>query len=128
MWDAVVVFTTWSVAFSVTREITLPTQALDEDSGPGPVAFPRTDEIRARVTLTPLPPTTPSRESNLVRRGEPIAGGGAGVGCSRAAARRYVGVARMTHGRPYQLNVRRSASNAVSPRPGSMSSRLVRPL
>ena len=32
----------------------------------------RADEIRARVTLTPLPLASPSRDSNLVRRGEPV--------------------------------------------------------
>jgi hypothetical protein len=37
---------------------------------PGPVI--REDEIRARVTLTPLPPVAPSRESNTVRRGGPV--------------------------------------------------------
>jgi hypothetical protein len=71
MWDGTVVFTTSEVAFTQIRELTLPPQALDEDRGPG---IPRTDETWARVTLTPLPPTPPGRESNLVRRGEPVGG------------------------------------------------------
>ena len=68
VWDGVVVFTTAQVAFTRSHEITLPSGVLDED--PGPVI--RADEIRARVTLTPLPLESPSRDSNLVRRGEPV--------------------------------------------------------
>ena len=65
VWDGVVVFTTSQVAFTQTREVTLPSSILDEDPGP----MIREDEIRARVTLIPLPPVSPSRDSNLVRRG-----------------------------------------------------------
>jgi hypothetical protein len=65
VWDGVVTFTTSHVAFTQTREITIPSSRLDEDPGPAI----RDDEIRARVTLIPLPPVSPSRDSNLVRRG-----------------------------------------------------------
>ena len=65
VWDGVVVFTTSQVAFTQTREVTLQSSILDED--PGPII--REDEIRARVTLIPLPPASPSRDSNLVQRG-----------------------------------------------------------
>lgn len=68
VWDGVVVFTTSQVAFVRSRERTLPSSILDED--PRPVI--REDEIRARVTLTPLAPVSPSRESNTVRRGGPV--------------------------------------------------------
>jgi hypothetical protein len=68
VWDGVVKFTTSQVAFTQIHEKTLPSGLLDED--PGPVI--QADELRARVTLTPLPPVSPSRESNLVRRGEAI--------------------------------------------------------
>ena len=68
VWDGVVRFTNSQVAFTQSREITVPSAVLDED--PGPVI--REDEIRARVTLTPLPPASPSRDSNLVRRGRPL--------------------------------------------------------
>jgi len=68
IWDGVVVFTTSEVSFVQIREIRLPSSILDED--PGPVI--REDEIRARVTLIPLPPASPSRNSNLVRRGGPV--------------------------------------------------------
>ena len=65
VWDGVVVFSTSQVSFEQTRERTLPSSILDED--PGPII--REDEIRARLTLIPLPPQSLSRESNLVRRG-----------------------------------------------------------
>ena len=68
MWDGTVSFTTSEVAFVRAREVTLPSSTLDED--PGPVI--REDEIRARVTLIPLPPASLSRDSNLVRRGGPV--------------------------------------------------------
>jgi hypothetical protein len=66
IWDGTVVFTTSQVAFTVIREGTLPASALDEDQDQVRALG---DEIRARVTLTPLPPVPPSRESNVVRRG-----------------------------------------------------------
>ena len=47
--------------------ITLPSSALDED--PDPL---QEDEIQARVTLIPLQRASPSRASNLVRRGGPV--------------------------------------------------------
>jgi hypothetical protein len=69
VWDGIVVFAPNSaVSFVRSREITLPSSALDEDPDP-PV---REDEIQARVTLIPLPMASPSRESNVVRRGGPV--------------------------------------------------------
>jgi hypothetical protein len=68
VWDGVVKFTTSQVAFTQSHEITLPSNILDEDPG----IFARVDEIRARVTLFPLPIASPSRDSNLVRRGGPV--------------------------------------------------------
>ena len=65
VWDGVVTFTTAQVAFTQSHEVTLPSAILDEDPGP----FIREDEIRARVSLIPLPPVSPTRQSNLVRRG-----------------------------------------------------------
>ena len=68
IFDGTVVFTTSTVAFTQTRERTVPIAILDEDPG----VFPRPDEIRARVTLTPLAAASPTRDSNLVRRGGPV--------------------------------------------------------
>jgi hypothetical protein len=65
IWDGVAVFTTSQVSFTVTRERRLPAAALDEDTHP---FLPRSDELRARVTLTPLATAAPVRESNLIRR------------------------------------------------------------
>jgi hypothetical protein len=66
-WDGIIQFTLNQGAFEQTREKVLPAQALDEDPHPFLV---RADEIRARVTLTPLPPSGPRpKESNLVVRG-----------------------------------------------------------
>jgi hypothetical protein len=70
LWDGIRVFDGLHVGSSETREKTLPPQALDED--PSPI-FPKVDEIRARVTLTPVLRVV-SRESNLVRRGELVIG------------------------------------------------------
>lgn len=72
IWDGTVVFSNSSVGFTQIHEKTLPSAILNED--PGPVI--RTDEIRARVTLTPLPQASPSAESNLVRRGQRVASNG----------------------------------------------------
>lgn len=68
IWDGVVTFTTSQVSFTQSHERTVPVSLLDEDPGP----FIREDEIRARVTLTPLPAPIPTRDSNLVRRGSPV--------------------------------------------------------
>lgn len=68
IFDGTVVFTTSTVAFTQSHERTVPIAILDEDPGP----FIRPDEIRARVTLTPLAPGSPTRDSNLVRRGQPV--------------------------------------------------------
>lgn len=54
--------------FSRAIQLFLPASALDEDSG----TVLDEDEIRARVTLTPIPT---SRESNLVRMGGPVVNG-----------------------------------------------------
>jgi hypothetical protein len=65
-WDGIVVFTTSQVKFVRSPELpSFAAATLDEDAHP---FVPRSDEIRARVTLTPLPATASSRESNLVRR------------------------------------------------------------
>jgi hypothetical protein len=69
IWDGVVVFTTSQTSFTRIPEKTLPSSILDEDSS-GPVI--KEDEIRAVVTLIPIPPALLSRESNLVRRGGPV--------------------------------------------------------
>jgi hypothetical protein len=68
VFDGTVVFTTSQVAFTQIHEITIPVGILDED--PGPII--RADEIRARVTLTPLQPVSPTRDSNLVKRGDSV--------------------------------------------------------
>jgi hypothetical protein len=68
IFDGNVTFTTSSVAFTQSHERTIPVAILDEDPGP----FIRTDEIRARVTLIPLAAANPARDSNLVRRGQPV--------------------------------------------------------
>jgi hypothetical protein len=70
--DGVVVFTLSQVGFVRSWEKTYDSSVLDED--PGPVI--RRDEIRAVVTLTPIPPTQVAKESNLVTRGGPVLGGG----------------------------------------------------
>ncbi|HEX5882179.1 MAG TPA: hypothetical protein VF468_28265 [Actinomycetota bacterium] len=68
-WDGIVLFTDSQQEFQRIPERTLPAQALDED--PHPFLL-RADEIRARVTLTPLPPDVLFKESNLVVRGGPV--------------------------------------------------------
>jgi hypothetical protein len=59
-----VAFTTSTVAFTRSHERTVPIAILDEDPG----LFIRPDEIRARVTLTPLAPASPTRDSNSSAR------------------------------------------------------------
>lgn len=66
--DGTVVFTNSEVAFTRIPERTFPIGILDEDRGPSI----RTDEILARVTLTPIPQASPREESNVVRRGQPV--------------------------------------------------------
>jgi hypothetical protein len=66
--DGVVVFTTSQAAFQRGPEKQVPRSLLDEDGG----IIARRDELRARVSLVPLPPRTVVRESNLVTRGEPV--------------------------------------------------------
>lgn len=66
--DDVISFSTSAVAIVRIRERTVPIAVLDEDPG----IIPRRDELRARVTLIPLPPGPVVRESNLVTRGGPV--------------------------------------------------------
>jgi hypothetical protein len=63
LFDTTTIFTPTTAHFTRAIQLFLPLSALDEDGG-GP--FHNEDEIRARVTLTPIPT---SRESNLVRVG-----------------------------------------------------------
>ena len=60
--EGTVVFTNTQVRITRIPEKTFPIAILDEDRGP----IIRTDEILARVTLTPLPQASPSRDSNVV--------------------------------------------------------------
>jgi len=53
-------------SFTRAIQVFVPVSLLDEDRG---VVTQEEDEIRARVTLTPVPT---SRESNLIRRGGPV--------------------------------------------------------
>ena len=53
-------------SFTRAIQVFVPVSLLDEDRG---VVTQEDDEIRARVTLTPVPT---HRESNLVRRGVPV--------------------------------------------------------
>jgi len=78
IWDGPIKFTSGQVSFQQIHEKTLPLSVLDEDPSP----FPKRDELRARVTLTPLPPVPPVRDSNLVTRGGP------GTVAERLTARR----------------------------------------
>ena len=66
--DGTVVFTNSQVQFTRIPEKKFPIGILDEDPGP----LIRTDEIQARVTLTALPQASPRRDSNIVRRGQPV--------------------------------------------------------
>jgi hypothetical protein len=63
IFDTTTVFTGNSVHFTRAIQLFLPRSVLDEDNE-GPQI--QEDEIRAKVTLTPIPT---SRESNLVRMG-----------------------------------------------------------
>lgn len=66
--DGIISFSNSQVAIVQIRERNVPLSVLDEDPG----IIPRRDELRARVSLIPLPPRTAVRESNLVTRGGPI--------------------------------------------------------
>ena len=63
IFDTTTVFAGNSVQFTRAIQLFMPRSALDEDNQ-GPMI--QEDEIRAKVTLTPVPT---SRESNLVRLG-----------------------------------------------------------
>ncbi|MPZ06153.1 MAG: hypothetical protein GEU26_07010 [Nitrososphaeraceae archaeon] len=67
IWDGVVGVTTSQVQFVRSPEKLYPSSVLDEDPN-----LIEEDEIRAVVTLTPIPPTPVTKESNLVLRGGPI--------------------------------------------------------
>jgi hypothetical protein len=67
IWDGVVVFTTSQVQFVRSPERLYSSSVLDEDPN-----LIEEDEIRAVVTLTPIPQTPVTKESNLVLRGGPI--------------------------------------------------------
>lgn len=61
--EEIIVFTSNTPHFTRSIQQFVPLTKLDEDAG---IVVLEEDEIRARVTLTPIPT---SRESNLVRRG-----------------------------------------------------------
>lgn len=65
IWDGTVVFGSTQPFLDQSHEKDIPVAILDEDRHP---LLVRADEIRARVTLTPLPPPAPTRDSNLVVR------------------------------------------------------------
>jgi hypothetical protein len=67
MSDASVMFTGSDEGYQRGWELTLPLSELE--SGVSPLQNP---PIRARVSLTPLPPTGPTRESNTVELGVPV--------------------------------------------------------
>lgn len=69
IFDGLITFTGPQTQFARTRAKNVPSSLLDED---GPF---REDEIRARVTLVPVPPGAVSQDSNLVRRGAPVISG-----------------------------------------------------
>lgn len=64
--DTTTVFSANTAHFTRAIQLFIPLSALDEDNE-GPAI--EEDEIRARVTLTPLPPSPTRRESNMVRTG-----------------------------------------------------------
>jgi len=65
VWDGTVLFTGDGVSFVHSRELTLPSADLAQDSAL------QTEEIRARVTLIPLPALPPTMESNTVQLNGP---------------------------------------------------------
>ncbi len=65
--DGVVVFTTAATSIVREPEKTLPLAALNQNVSPLQPAL-----IRAWVTLTPLPPPAPSRESNVITLNQPV--------------------------------------------------------
>lgn len=66
--EEVIVFTSNTAHFTRAIQQFVPLTKLDEDAG---TFIPQEDEIRARVTLTPIPTR---RESNQVVRGGPVIG------------------------------------------------------
>lgn len=69
-----IVFTNTAALARPSRVLPLPSSALDEDRAGGPFggAIIMEDEIRARVTLKPVPGPSVFAESNLVKRGGDI--------------------------------------------------------
>jgi hypothetical protein len=65
VWDGTVLFTDDEVSFVHSRELTVPSADLAQDSAL------QAEKIRARVTLTPLPAPAPTMESNTVQLNEP---------------------------------------------------------
>lgn len=65
--DRIRFFSPSQQTFAETKQLQLPVGALNED---GPF---RASEIKARLTMVPLPPQTMIAESNIIRRSAPIA-------------------------------------------------------
>jgi hypothetical protein len=65
IWDGTVLFTGDQVGFTHSRELSVPAAAIAQDSAL------QAEEIRARVTLIPLPPQSPTMESNTVQLNAP---------------------------------------------------------
>jgi hypothetical protein len=66
IWDGTVLFTGDEVGFNHSRELTVPSADLAQDSAL------QAEEIRARVTLAPMPAQSPTMESNTVQlNGQP---------------------------------------------------------
>jgi hypothetical protein len=66
MLDATVVFTADAQGFTRDLELVLPFATLRQSA-----STVQSDEISARVTLTPFPETSPTRESNVVQLDHP---------------------------------------------------------
>jgi hypothetical protein len=68
--EEIIVFSGNTQSFTRAIQVFVPVSELDEDRG---IIALEEDEIRARVTLTPV---ATSRESNLIKRGGPVINGG----------------------------------------------------
>ena len=64
--DRIRFFSPSQPSFAATKQLQLPVGALNEDG------LFRASEIKARLTMVPLPPQTMVAESNVVRRSAPI--------------------------------------------------------
>ncbi len=67
VWDGVVEFNGDEVAFTRDAQKEIPMSALNQGASPLEAGA-----IRARVSLTVLPPLSPSRESNVVQLNQPL--------------------------------------------------------